>query len=367
MERIFLSLLILSLFAGCRGRSQTEDREVVDLYSYKDNQIDYFSLVDTTSYRVVKLELTENSLIGEISKVEVIDDRIIILDRRDNKSVFMFDMEGNFIRQIGRKGRGPGEYVSAVNFVLDYDNGHIIVSDYGTPKQMFYDLDGRFIKEYRLSYLPMAYIEGRFFYAWNPMSTPEHYEVVELDTASKVVGGYYPRKRYVEKIDGYYTSRSYFFQDGKNYYFIPLFTDKLYLLTRDGIELKHTFGFGERVFDYDRSRHTLTRDENTFRDITNFAVTDDLNYFFSVSYGLQTSFWVYGNLESNKVVASGILSTSQNNSSVTPKTIMTMGIIGSYKDEFISTFNAWYFKNLFPDATEEDNPYLVFFKVKNLD
>ncbi len=172
MNRYFL-LPILCLLAGCRGGGKTEDRGIVDLYSYKDDQIDYFALVDTTSYRVVKLETTEASLIGEISKVEVVGDRILVLDRMGSKTVMMFDLEGNFIRQIGRRGRGPGEYISAENFVLDHENGYIIVSDYGTPKQMFYDLDGRFIKDYRLSFLPMAYIEGRFFYAWNPMSTPE--------------------------------------------------------------------------------------------------------------------------------------------------------------------------------------------------
>jgi hypothetical protein len=330
--------------------------------------IDYFSLIDTASYRVVKLETTDNSLIGEVSKVEVVNDRIIVLDERDSESVFMFDGQGNFIRQIGRKGRGPGEYTNAVNFVVDYDNSHIIVSDEGGRKQLFYDFDGRFIKEYKMRYHPMAYIGGKFFFISNPLNTPERYEVVEVDTLNHIVGGggYYSREKMTEKIDGYYMPSFYFYQTQNGFYFIPLFTDELYLLTGDGIELKHRFGFGKRALHYDTAERFLV--ENKFGNITNFAITDDLNYYFTVRYGTESTFFVYGNLKSGKVEAtsSGEL-TFINNPSVIPKTLMAMDIIGAYKNEFISGFySAHLVKDWFPDATEEDNPYLIFFKIKNL-
>jgi hypothetical protein len=79
---------------------------------------------------------------------------------------------------------------------------------------------------------------------------------------------------------------------------------------------------------------------------------DNLNYYFTVGYGTESTFYVYGNLKSGKAEAtsSGVLTL--NNPSVIPKTLMAMDIIGTYKNEFISGFYSAPFllphpKNLF--------------------
>jgi hypothetical protein len=334
------------------------------------HEIDFHTLIDTTSYRFVKLELTEGSLIGTVDKIGIIEDKIVILDLSANKSVFMFDMEGNFIRQVGRKGRGPGEYIEAGNFVLDYDGGHIIISDNSSLRQLFYNLDGRFIKEYRLRKNPMAYVDGRFFFASDPHwdGNSGKYEVTEIDTLSQIIGGYYPRKRFVEKPDGYYMKQFYFYQDEKDCYFVPMFTDELYSLTKDGIELKYRFGFKDRAVDYDKSERAMVLDENRFHNITNLAITDDLDYHFEGPYGTRDGFVVYGNMESGIVEATNTDVYFKNPDIIGPSSSawlrMSTGIIGSYKDEFISTFNAGYYSTVFPDAKDTDNPCLLFFKLK---
>ncbi|MDR0953905.1 MAG: 6-bladed beta-propeller [Rikenellaceae bacterium] len=369
MKRILLFGAILLGLTACGEQATT-----IDLYAYKDHEIDYFSLIDTASYRVVKLETTENSLVGEISKVEVVGDQIIVLHGSDSKSVFVFDLDGRFIRPIGHQGRGPGEYVRAANFVIDYDANQIIVTDDRGHKQLFYDLsDGRFVKEYQMISRPMAYIDGRYFFQSIPMDTPEHYEVVEVDTANQIIGGYYPREKFVEKSDAGYSGNFRFYQHGRDFYFIPLYTDELYLLTNDGIELKHRFGFGDRAADYDGALtfFDVTTSDYKFHHITDFAITDDLNYYFEVGYGKDASFIVYGNLNSGRVEAT-TTTLFFKNPSVTPKILLSMGIIGSYRDQFINVFSSPYLlkerlPELFGDATENDNPCLIFFKVKNLD
>jgi hypothetical protein len=369
--RYFLFFLSIVVFvAGCRDKSGIGDQSAIDIFSYKDNEIDFRALVDTTSYRLVKLELTEGSLIGTVDKIGIIDDKIVILDLSVNKSVYMFDMEGKVIRQIGRKGRGPGEYSEAKNFVLDYDGGHVIVGDNSSLRQLFYDLDGRFIKEYRLRKNPMAYVDGRFFFASDPYGDGNSgkYEVTEIDTLGQIIGGYYPRKRFVEKPDGYYMKQFYFYQDENDCYFVPMFTDELHSLTKDGIELKYRFGFRDRAVDYDKSDRAMVLDENRFHNITKLAITDDMDYYFEVPYGTRETFVVYGNMESGKVEAASVDVLFKNPHITGPSSSarlrMSLGIIGSYKDEFISSFNPGYYTGILPDAKDTDNPYLLFFKLK---
>jgi hypothetical protein len=219
----------------------------------------------------------------------------------------------------------------------------------------------------------MAYIAGRFFFQSIPMDTPEHYEVVEVDTANQIIGGYYPREKFVEKSDAGYSGNFRFYQHERDFYFVPLYTDELYLLTDDGIELKQRFGFGDRATDYDGAStfFELMTADYKFKNITNFAITDDLNYYFEVNYGKNETFIVYGNLNSGRVEAT-TTSLFFKNPSVTPKTLLAMGPIGSYRDQFINVFSSPYLlkerlPELFGVATENDNPCLIFFKVKNLE
>lgn len=62
----------------------------------------------------------------------------IIADGWQSKAVFIFGPDGNFIRELGRQGQGPGEYTAPV--CLDIGrNGDIYVVDYLNNRMNVYD------------------------------------------------------------------------------------------------------------------------------------------------------------------------------------------------------------------------------------
>jgi hypothetical protein len=61
----------------------------------------------------------EDCMIGMIHELQVFDGCIYILDRAITKSLFVFDMEGRFIKKIGCFGNGPGEFIQPVDITLD--------------------------------------------------------------------------------------------------------------------------------------------------------------------------------------------------------------------------------------------------------
>jgi hypothetical protein len=91
--------------------------------------------------------MTNKNLIGRIDGVKIVNTNIFILDSRKSKGVFMFDLEGNYIRRIGVVGKGPGEYPFPEDFEVDEENKEILVFN-GTVRKIFrYNFEGDFLGE----------------------------------------------------------------------------------------------------------------------------------------------------------------------------------------------------------------------------
>ena len=147
---IFFFLL---LFISCREQVSVHDalhHAAIDIPSINLNSISESDQLQMTvfadSVTHIKLETTDESLVGRISKILFFDNLLIIQDRQTH-SVFVFDRNGKFINRIGRRGQGPGEYVSILRVMLNPDNRQIMVFDGASNKLIYYDLYGNFIRE----------------------------------------------------------------------------------------------------------------------------------------------------------------------------------------------------------------------------
>ena len=100
----------------------------------------------TEELTAIDLELTAKSLIN-IDKIKrIITFENIIIITEINK-ILIFGKDGKFIRSIGSKGQGPGEYNFIMNLTVDDKNKHIFISSSSPGKIICYDLTGKFIKE----------------------------------------------------------------------------------------------------------------------------------------------------------------------------------------------------------------------------
>ena len=106
----------------------------------------YFA--DTVIY--ITLETTKESYIQHINQLWM--DESVILISSFNSGLIMFGQNGNFIRQIGKNGRGPGEYLSILHFDVIKDT--IYISSTGKRGFLRYTFDGTFCDEINLNYQP---------------------------------------------------------------------------------------------------------------------------------------------------------------------------------------------------------------------
>jgi len=108
---------------------------------------------------VIEPELSNESLIGlgeagiAIKRMLSSENHIIIamggLDMPN--TVFVFNKDGKFVRSIGSRGQGPGEYNLIQNIAFDDRNSRLFILSWGPNKIICYHLDGTFIKESLLS------------------------------------------------------------------------------------------------------------------------------------------------------------------------------------------------------------------------
>ncbi len=131
--------MILSLFIqGCKQPEIYDLDFRVDKFEKKENLAldDYCH--DIT---VIPLETTDSCLLSDISLVYKAGKDLIITS---GNKVFLFDDQGNFIRRIGRKGRGPDEYLFVFNILYRESKQLIYLVD--MKKILVYDIKGHHIE-----------------------------------------------------------------------------------------------------------------------------------------------------------------------------------------------------------------------------
>lgn len=82
-----------------------------------------------SSVKIIPLELTDNSMLGDINDLQIFEDNFIIFDKTGANSVFAFNKKGEFLFKIGSKGSGPGEYSEISDFTIDYEKKLIFILD----------------------------------------------------------------------------------------------------------------------------------------------------------------------------------------------------------------------------------------------
>ena len=140
MKRYCCLLLILWLFS-CGKEKQIDLKEIpVD---FNQNSPVLLSEI-AEEITAIELELTDESIINpdRIKRIVISEDYIFVggIDK-----IFVFNKEGKFVRSIGSKGQGPGEYRTIRNFDIDEKNERLFVNAW--HKIICYDLQGILLKE----------------------------------------------------------------------------------------------------------------------------------------------------------------------------------------------------------------------------
>ena len=108
------------------------------------------SLMTKVSY--VKLETTGDNLIGEISQLLFVDDKIIIVDAGQSKTITVYNEKGHYLYKIGAFGQGPMEYGALNHVAFTPGKEMLVITDLKSGRLKYYSIGGIYVKSVKLPY-----------------------------------------------------------------------------------------------------------------------------------------------------------------------------------------------------------------------
>lgn len=148
MKSIFLPAFALSfILISCHRNTSKEalpannknDVTIIDLDKSRQSPELVFSSV-LKEPKTIILETDEDCLIKRIHGIELYNDKIYIHDDK-MKRLFVFDVDGKFLYEIGKPGAGPGEYIELSDFSIDRVNNVVYLWDETKKTALKYDLN----------------------------------------------------------------------------------------------------------------------------------------------------------------------------------------------------------------------------------
>lgn len=138
---ILLSIIGVVLFcAACNGHVEKDVHNVPMIIGY-DSLVENPSIISDVD--IVQLELTDESCISSIQKIQYLDSVILIHDA--SSGILLFDKTGKFLFNISKQGRASNEYLRLNTFIVD-SLRHIRLFDSYTGRVLTYDLFGNYIE-----------------------------------------------------------------------------------------------------------------------------------------------------------------------------------------------------------------------------
>lgn len=192
----------------------------------------------------IPLETKQECLVGEIYHLELTTD-FIFVGVRDK--ILQFDRKGKFVRQIGSRGRGPGEYMGGTVFCADQKNGMIYISKGGgTYEILKYNFKGEYIKTLKKPWDSVQFLAyngiGLAFYLGDSMFSKDHFNLYITDLECNLL---FSVKRYLIRKSNYDASQVPLYNFNGLLHFKQFAVDTMYILKDKETEPYAIFNLGK--------------------------------------------------------------------------------------------------------------------------
>ncbi|MFY0255139.1 6-bladed beta-propeller [Chitinophaga sp. 30R24] len=338
--------LIVIFFSSCNYVTLLKEGKEQTTVISIPNQLEELSLCKYSeifdSIRIVKLETNNKSMIGRIDKMIAFDHKFFILDQVERKAVIEFDENGKFLRIIGSKGSGKGQYNEPNDISINNNKLIVWVNDF--RKFLVYDMNGNFLKEVRVkSYAKSGVILDHeqfalFMDIGGDKVTNEKFDLKIFDKNGELTHiGF-------EKKDRNFSKGIFFFSQNDGQTIVsPGYSNTIYSLTSDLLTKKYKIDFGSREIPYDTIRNFTSiskflswAKKSNWAYLSKYFETPDFLIFnfnykgstYTCFYSKKSKVLKYGNVWFNNIngIFPGILISVQGNNAISyydPSTIDT--------------------------------------------
>lgn len=273
---LFFILTFFSVFFSCssgdrrNSEKSSDGLEIIkiDLSEAREGKLSEF-FESEIEYILLKDD-SEGALLnrGGVHKIIFNGDKIFTLDVTDCQCIKMFDMLGRYISEINANGEGPGQYLEFNDATIVGDE--VLLLGIYPPKQMWFSLDGKFLREEKLS-KPIdsglfSEKEKRYYFFNDTREAGEYFvESVSEDFQDTVMSLPFDQNGYY----GNFSTRKLFQRTEKSIYFGMPFNDTIYQAKGGNL-------VPELVFDYGEYRQSINE---LRKNGENLNPLEELNFF----------------------------------------------------------------------------------------
>lgn len=140
---------------------------------------------------------TTGGLVGWVSKMDIFDNKIFILDTRFAEKLFVFDLQtGKKLFTIGTRGKGPGESLLISDFTIDEKQKMLLTCDVFLRRLCYYDLNGKLIEEKQLPFSPkyISLFDEKLIFLCN--HNVDNYKLIVTDDKINILAGFFSKTDY---------------------------------------------------------------------------------------------------------------------------------------------------------------------------
>ncbi len=199
----------------------------------------------STDFNFIRLETKDECLTATRLAVYSNDQYLIAIDR---ERILLFDRkDGKFIREIGHRGNGPGEYSHTYN-VMPFNEGKNIVYAGRNKKRYGYSLDGQLKDTLSIPDLvsEIGNIDDNIFAAFMPdYQGGEKIRIIFFNHRDSLLKTF-PNYLSAPKTNAFFVwnPNSWFYTINKQLNFYQLFNDTLFTISTNSITPRFIFNMG---------------------------------------------------------------------------------------------------------------------------
>ncbi|MFA4926305.1 MAG: 6-bladed beta-propeller [Candidatus Aminicenantales bacterium] len=112
-------------------------------------------LIPITEDKSFKFGEDENYLFNTPVRLEITDENIFVLDSLDHR-LQVYDLNGKYVKSIGRRGKGPAEFNSPEGLFIEPGQKNIYVADTRNLRLQVLDFEGKEISTFQLTFPPVG-------------------------------------------------------------------------------------------------------------------------------------------------------------------------------------------------------------------
>ena len=182
----------------------------------------------------------ELPMFGPYCKIITCNNNYYLIDYMQEQKVYRFNQNGEYLNSIGVRGRGPEEYTSIYDVMVD-NQGNVVVFPFGESVLVSYSPEGAFLGKKDLPYPCRFFSHNGFNYHYVGVGTEQGYQLYVTDSNGQSVGEFIPQP----------PSAPYSFPNSSSFSlfanivnFCPAEGNDIYELKDGKAEIKYRFDFG---------------------------------------------------------------------------------------------------------------------------